>query len=149
VDAAKPPGRPPTHGLRTYRRALTHLGTTKLDQRTSVAIGVKRFVADVVRDLSGDPSAQQLAVLEVAARTKVMRDAVDDWLLRQPSLLVARKRTLIPALTQRQQLATSFVQHMQALGLERKAKPVPSLAEFVREQEAAAARDGIDAEASP
>ena len=81
-------------------------------------MGIRRFKADVVRDLGGDPSAQQLAVLEVAARTKVMLDAVDDWLLRQPSLVVGKKRSLIPALAQRQQLADSFTRHMQALGLE-------------------------------
>jgi hypothetical protein len=115
------------HGLKVYRRALAKLGTAKLDQRTTVAIGVKRFMADVVRDLGGDPSAQQLAVLEVAARTKVMLDAVDDWLLRQPSLVVVKKRALIPALAQRQQLADSFTRHMQALGLERKAKPVEDI----------------------
>jgi len=115
------------HGLKVYRRALAKLGTTKLDQRTTVAIGVKRFMAGVVRDLGGDPSAQQLAVLEVAARTKIMLDAVDDWLLRQPSLLVVKKRSLIPALAQRQQLADSFTRHMQAIGLERKARPVQDI----------------------
>jgi hypothetical protein len=119
--------RRPTHGLKVWRRALAKLGTTKLDQRSAVAIGVKRFMGDVVRDLGGDPSAQQLAVLEVAARTKIMLDAVDDWLLRQPSLLVVKKRSLIPALAQRQQLADSFTRHMQALGLERKAKPVEDI----------------------
>jgi hypothetical protein len=56
-----------------------------------------------------------------------MLDAVDDWLLRQPSLLVVKKRSLIPALAQRQQLADSFSRHMQALGLERQAKPVEDI----------------------
>jgi hypothetical protein len=127
VDSEKPPGRPPTHGLRTYRRALARLGTTRLDQRTTVAINVKRFKDDVVRDLGGDPSAQQLAVLEMAARTKVMLDGVDDWLLRQPSLVAVRKKALLPALTQRQQLADSFARAMTTLGLERKAKPVQDI----------------------
>jgi hypothetical protein len=127
VDSEKPPGRPPTHGLRTYRRALARLGTTRLDQRTTVAINVKRFKDDVVRDLGGDPSAQQLAVLEMAARTKVMLDGVDDWLLRQPSLVAVRKKALLPALRERQQLADSFARAMTTLGLERKAKPVPDI----------------------
>jgi hypothetical protein len=84
-------GRSLTHGLIAYRRSLARLGTTKLDQRTTVAIGVKRFMAEVVRDPGGDPSAQQLAVLEVAARTKIMLDTVDGWLPRQPSLLVVKR----------------------------------------------------------
>jgi hypothetical protein len=41
-------GRSLTHGLIAYRRSLARLGTTKLDQRTTVAIGVKRFMAEVV-----------------------------------------------------------------------------------------------------
>jgi hypothetical protein len=144
VDAPTRPGPRTTHGLKAWRRALTHLGTTKLDQRTSIAIAAKTFKADVVRDLGGDPSAQQLAVIEVAARTKVMLDAVDDWLLRQPSLLVVKKRSLIPALAQRQQLADSFTRHMQALGLERKAKPVEDLRSYITrraEQPAESERD--------
>jgi hypothetical protein len=32
-----------------------------------------------------------LAVLEVAARTKIMLDTVDGWLLRQPSPLVVKR----------------------------------------------------------
>jgi hypothetical protein len=84
-------GRPLAHGLIAYRRSLARLGTTKLDQRTTVAIGVKRLMAEVVRDPGGYPSAQQLAVLEVAARTKIMRDTVDGWLLRQPSPLVVKR----------------------------------------------------------
>jgi hypothetical protein len=38
------------HGLKTYRRALARLGTTKLDQRSAVAISVTHFKADVIRD---------------------------------------------------------------------------------------------------
>jgi hypothetical protein len=117
--------------LKVWRRALARLGTTKLDQRSAVAQSARRFKADLVRDLGGDPSSTQLALIEVAARTKIMLDAVDDWLLRQPSLAVVKKRSLIPALTQRQQLADGFQRAMLALGLERRAKPVPSLSEYL------------------
>jgi hypothetical protein len=103
------------------------LTTKHLDGRSVAAVGIKRFTAEVVRDLGGDPSAQQRAVLEVAARTKIMLDAIDDWLLRQPSLLLKQTRALIPALAQRQQLADSFARHMQALGLGRKARAVPDI----------------------
>jgi hypothetical protein len=48
---------PPMHGLKTYRRALARLGTTKLDQRSAVDIGVKHFKADVIRDEFPAPPA--------------------------------------------------------------------------------------------
>jgi hypothetical protein len=68
-------GRPLAHGLIAYRRSLARLGTTKLDQRTTVAIGVKRFMAEVVRDPGGYPSAQQTRRCACLSR----RDCAGGW----------------------------------------------------------------------
>jgi hypothetical protein len=116
-----------THGLHTMRRALTKLTTQGLDGRSRVAVAVKRFRQDLVDDLGGDPSRAQLAIVETASRTWLMLTSVDDWLQRQPSIVNARKKTLLPVLLQRQALADSLLRHLTALGLERKAKAIPDV----------------------
>lgn len=104
------------------RRALAKLGTGRLDRRSAIAQAARRFKEDLVRDLGGDPSAQQLAVIELAARTWIMLSALDDWLMRQPSLINARKKAVLPALRERQQLADSLARYMSQLGLERRTR---------------------------
>jgi hypothetical protein len=99
----------------------------RLDGRSAVAIAMKRFRDDLVGDLGGDPSRAQLAIVETAARTWLLLTSVDDWLQRQPSIVHGEKRTLLPVVMQRQQLADSLLRHLAALGLERKAKPVPDI----------------------
>jgi len=120
-----------THGLHTMRRALTKLTTQRLDGRSRVAVAVKRFRQDLVDDLGGDPSRAQLAVIETASRTWLMLTSVDDWLQRQPSIVNAKKKTLLPVLLQRQQLADSLLRHLTALGLERRPRPIESLEQYI------------------
>ena len=49
-----------------------------------------------MRDLGGDVSTQQAAVIDLAVRTRLLLDSIDTWLLRQQSLVNARKRALLP-----------------------------------------------------
>ena len=55
---------------------------------------------------------------------------MDDWLLRQPTL-VTKKRQVVPVLMQRQQLVDSLGRQLERLGLKRKAKEVPSLQAYL------------------
>lgn len=120
-------GRPRRHGLRIMRDTLRTLTTRRLDGRTAVAQATRRFKADLVRDLGGDPSRAQHAIIETAARTWVLLSSVDDWLQRQQTIVNAKRRTLIPVVRERLQLADSLLRHLQALGLERRAKPVQDI----------------------
>ena len=70
-------------------------------------------------------------MIDVAMRTKLMLDSIDAWLLSQPSLINKRKRTLLPVVRERTQLADSLARHLSALGLERRAKPTRSLQDFL------------------
>jgi hypothetical protein len=118
-----PGGRPRLHGL----RQLQELTRRRLDGRSSVAIAAKRFREDLISDLGGDPSRAQRAIVEAAARTWLLLSSVDDWLQRQPSIVQAKKRTLLPVVMQRMQLADSLLRHLVALGLERRARAVPDI----------------------
>ena len=73
----------------------------------------------------------RLSMIDVAMRTKLMLDSVDAWLLAQPSLINKRKRTLLPVVRERTQLADSLARHLLALGLERRAKPTQSLQDYL------------------
>ena len=120
-------GRPPTHSLTALRKAVTRLGTKRLDQRSAVAVAVRRFKADLTADLGGDLSRAQATVIELAARTWLMVEALDDWLLRQPSLVLHRPARA-PATTAARRLAGAAPG---AVGLKRKVRDVPSLATYL------------------
>jgi hypothetical protein len=107
-----------------------------LDQRSAVAIAAKQFKADLVRDLGGDVSRQQETVIELAARTWIIVEALDDWLMRQPTLVASRKRAVLPVVLQRQQLADSLARMLDRLGLERRTKTIPDLTAYLAAKEA-------------
>lgn len=123
-------GRPPVHGLKTLRRAVTQLTTRRLDGRTAVAVAVRRWKDDVRRDLGGDLSRAQETILELAAQSWVILSSLDAWITRQPSL-VTKKRQVIPVVVQRTQIAEGLARHLERLGLERRAQPVPDLRAYL------------------
>ena len=49
-------------------------------------------------------SAQQLAIVDLAGKQKILLDSIDTWLFTQPSLVNSRKRSVIPVVLQRQAL---------------------------------------------
>jgi len=91
-------------GLFTLKRSLIDLGSRAIDGRSSVGVALRRWKADLAQDLGGDDSisTQQETLIELAVRLKIMLDSIDACLLTQPSLINARKRTLIPLVLQRQ-----------------------------------------------
>ena len=118
-----------THGLYSMRRTLAVLTTRRLDGRSAVAVAVRRWKEDVRRDLGGDLTKAQETLLELAAQSWVIVSSLDDWISRQPSL-VTKKRTLLPVVLQRAQLAEGLARHLERLGLERKTKTLDLAAEL-------------------
>ncbi len=86
-----------------------------------------------MQDLGGAEaiSTQQRAVVDLAVKSKLILDSIDNWLLQQPSLINLRRRALLPVVIQRQQLADGLLRALEKLGLERRAKPVPALREYL------------------
>ena len=60
----------------------------------------------------------------LAVKTKLLLDSIDVWLLQQKTLIVKRKRSIIPAVAQRQVLADALAQYLSQLGLERRQKDI-------------------------
>jgi hypothetical protein len=113
------------------KRTVRALGNRTLDRRTSIGRALSAWRADLVRDLGGDVSTQRAAIVDLAVKTKLLLDSIDAWLLTQPSLVNARKRTLIPVVRERQALADALARYLVQLGLERRARPVPDLTAYL------------------
>jgi hypothetical protein len=84
-------------------------------------------------DLGGieQTSTQQRQLIDLAVKTKLLLDSIDSWLVKQPSLVNHRKWALLPVVLQRQQFADALARYMTQLGLERKAKRVLSLSDYL------------------
>jgi len=134
-----PPTGPRAPKKRGYRRSgfyalkttLRALGPRVLDKRTSLGKQLAAWKADLIADLGGDPSTGQRAVIELAMRTKLLLDSIDAWLLTQPSLVNARKRSLLPVVKERQALADALARYLVQLGLERRVKRLPDLTTYL------------------
>jgi hypothetical protein len=111
-----------THGLTTLKRAVNGLGNRLIDRRTATGKALAKWRADLIHDLGGDVSTQQSAIIDLAVKSKLLLDSIDVWLLTQPSLINMRKRSLLPVVVQRQQLADGLVRYLTTLGLNRTAK---------------------------
>ena len=97
------------HGLTPAKQALRTWGERAIDGRTRQGKALAAWKADLLEDLGGPEqvSAQQLTVLEMAARTKILLDGIDAWLFEQPSLVNKSKRALFAVVRERQALADS------------------------------------------
>jgi hypothetical protein len=136
------------HGLTALQNTLQRLGNRAIDPRTPVGRALTAWRADLIADLGGSEvvSTQQLAVIDVAVRTKLLLDSVDAWLLTQPTLVHHKSRSLLPVVVQRMRLADGLAHYMNLLGLERRRAKAVSLTEYL-----ATRRDGPPAteEADP
>jgi hypothetical protein len=117
------------HGLTTMKSTLKRLGGRVIDGRTTLGKALASWRSEILQDMGGEStvSAQEKAILDLAVKTKLMLDSVDAWILTQPSLINHRKRALLPVVRERQQLADSLARYMQALGLQRRVKPMVDL----------------------
>ena len=131
------------HGLNTMKRALKELGSRAIDKRTTVGRELHAWRDELISDLGGidGVSTQQLALVDVCVKQKLLLDSIDVYLLEMPSLVNRRRRCLYPVVQQRQSLADGLSKYLGQLGLERREKVVDLAvaiqdAQREREQEA-------------
>ena len=118
------------HGFYALKATLRTLGPRVLDRRTSLGKQLAAWRSELVRDLGGDLSTQQLAIIDLAVRTRLLLESVDAWLLTQVTLVDVERKALIPVVKDRQQLSDALARYMTLLGLERRAKPVDLAAQL-------------------
>jgi hypothetical protein len=146
--AAKPRRTYTRHGLHALKARVMVRGLSAIDQRTAAAQHLLSWRRELLEDLGGEAavSAAQRALVAIAVRTRLYLDHVDAVLMGRESLVV-RGRRLLPLVEQRQKLADGLLRTLQALGLERKARPALSLEDLwaAQQREPAGAAPGPEA----
>lgn len=71
-------------------------------------------------------------IVNIATRTHLLLESLDAYIFSMRSPVSKRKRALHPVVRVRQQLADSLARLLEQLGLQRVAKPVPSLQDYLR-----------------
>jgi hypothetical protein len=112
------------HGLYSMKRTLMQLGNRAIDGRSSLGQALKKWRGELISDLGGEGniSTQQITLVDICVKTKLMLDSVDVWLLSRPNLINQRKQSVLPAVIQRQQLADGLSRYLNQLGMERRHK---------------------------
>src|SRR5215467_10894238 len=138
----RPPGRPPTHGFRALERLLRQHGLAVVDGRSTLGRELAYWRQCYADDLGGDPSAAQATVIERIAAKRLMVGALETFILSAPSTLLVKERAYL--VNMYRQMSDSLRADLVTLGLERRAKEAPTLAEYL----AAKAAEKAKAEAA-
>lgn len=126
-----------THGLHRVKRSIREAqaaGMKLIDARTTAGRALYEQREAWITDRGGPEalSAQQLAILDSALRTKMLLDYCDSYLLQLGDKIVNRRhKRLVPIALQRSQLADTLLRQLIAIGLDRKARPVKRLHELL------------------
>jgi hypothetical protein len=125
------------HGLNALKARVKLRGLNAIDRRTVAGRTLVAWRAELLADLGGEEtlSAQQRKLADLSARAAALLDHVDAWLFSQESLVNTRRRSVLPVLLQRQSLADHLARLLGQLGLERRAKPLPSLSQVLAQRE--------------
>src|SRR5580700_9712537 len=120
-------------GLKRTIAAIKGRGIKALDGRSMVVRATKQWRSALLADLGGESnvSTQRLAIVDLASRTKLCLDMIDGWVLSCDSIVNKRKKSLIPALKERQVLVDSLARLLSQLGLQRQAKLVAAIPQQV------------------
>ncbi len=126
------------HGLNAVMAKVKLRGLAAIDKRTVAARALLEWRDQLISDLGGAEyiSAARMALIDTVARTKVLLDAIDFWLLGQPEIIRRKRKTLIPVVTQRLALADNLARTLNMLGLDRIEKQVTLEAYLAKNKEA-------------
>jgi hypothetical protein len=121
-------------GVYTLKRAVQTLGSRALpSRRTALGRELREWRDALVADLGGADaiSTQQVALVDLAVRTKLLVDSVDAYVLAMPSPVNWQRRCLHPVVRERASLVNQLQSILRDLGLERRAKPVLDLTSYL------------------
>lgn len=121
------------HGLNAVRNRIAIRGLAIVDKRCAGAKALFEWKNELLNDLGGEEnvSTQKRTLVELAVRTRLYVDHVDSFLLEQPSLINKRKRAILPIVRERQALVDSLARLLSQLGLDRQAKKVEDLDQYL------------------
>jgi hypothetical protein len=123
--------------LKALKSRIALKGLHSVDTRTAAAKHLIAWRDELITALGGDPSPQQLAIIELCTRARAILDHVDNYVLSLDSLVNRRAKKLVPIVSQRTALADHLSKLLAQLGLARVPKPIQSLQEYIAERESA------------
>lgn len=122
-------------GLHRLKRAVVELGSRALPSRkTALGRALHEWRVSLIDDLGGPEavSTQQLALVDLAVRSKLLVDSVDAYVLRMDCPINKKKRQLFAVVVQRQSLVGQLQSLLRDLGLERRARDPVDLGAYLR-----------------
>jgi hypothetical protein len=154
IPARTPANRPKRyqrHGVHTLQKAVRTLGSRALPSKsTALGRALHEWRAALVADLGGEDavSTQQLALVELAVRTKLLVDSVDAYVLAMPSPVNRQRRCLHPVVRERQSLVNQLQSILRDLGLDRRPHEVPDLRDYIASK-GPSVESGVSVESAP
>ena len=136
IPARTPQERPRPYlksGIYTLRKAVLTLGKRALPPRsTALGRALHEWRTSLIADLGGVDtiSTRQLALVDLAVRTKLLVDSVDAYVLGMPSPVNRQRRCLHPVVRERASLVGQLQSILRDLGLERRTKALDLAAEL-------------------
>jgi hypothetical protein len=124
-------------GLRGMMARVSVKGLNALDKRSAGYRALAEWRASLTKDLGGDLSTQEAAMVELICRTKLFLDSIDLFLMEQPSLVNKKKRVAFGILATRNSMANTLASLLDRVGLQRRDPPMKSLTEFLAERKGA------------
>jgi len=121
-------------GVYTLKRAVQTLGSRAMPpSRTALGRVLREWRESLVADLGGPDgvTTQQLALVDMAVRSKLLVDSVDAYVLAMESPVNKRRRCLYPVVKERQALVSQLQSLLRDLGLERRAKAPLDLSTYL------------------
>jgi len=127
-------GHPPVHGVKMLRRVLRSVPIDLLDKRSAIGVAARKRREELIDHCGGAEavSPAQVILIDTAVKTELIVRAAEDYILRQETLVV--DHGLLPVVMQRQQLADSLCRMLEKIGLDRKAREVTSLHDYLAER---------------
>jgi hypothetical protein len=129
VDKKKPQPKP-----RQWKtRPLFGLAIAK-GRKPRVPMAITEWRAQLLTDLGGEEnlSAQESCLVELAVRYRLYLDFTDNYIMNLPDgVVIKRRKTIMPVVMQRTQLATALERCLSTLGLKRRPKRIESIHEVI------------------
>ncbi len=134
------------HGAGVVTKALPYLlervadGKISDAQLTPLELAAREWRKEAEQDLGGELAATKRALLDAATGSMILLASLDRYvfeLAERGGLVNRRSRRVFPVVESRMRVADGLARQLQALGLEGKSAPMPSLAEWVAREKAA------------
>jgi hypothetical protein len=116
-------------GLRALKTKIQLRGLDVISKNTIAGRLLFEWQTGLIAALGGadNISPQQKCLIDLACQSKAICDHVTAFIMEQESLVIKRRKTVIPVVMQRAQLAAQLEKTLTTLGLQRIAKQLPRL----------------------